>query len=823
MLQIMPLMLIKPRFFLFAMMQSCLTSSSYAAAVTDGTVGARSTLSGHFEIPQALGKTVGNNLFHSFSSFNINNNESATFTGADNIRQVFARVTGNDKSRIDGILTSTIAKADFYFINPNGVLFGAKAEINVPASFHVSTADEIRFKDGAVFNASLINNSSLTAATPEAYGFLTDRSSEIAFMGNGSIDNNHDWQGNTLTLNKGYTFELVGGKITIQGTQLITESGRFRLIAQQHAGVISLTDLLNKTDGDININNSWLDASGDGAGYSVLYGGTVNLNNSFWYSDNTGNTNALENYGIDAHATNLTLDDSRLTSDVGMAGDAGRVNIIVDNIMNATNNSQIHSSAQKNSTGNASPVSITARQLTLSDGAFISSNVRRNALGHAGTIRLNIADSLQLFRQAAISSSTRSKGNAGDVIINANNILIDQQNDDLTGDVTGIVSTVNQDINSATGHAGNIIINTENTTTLQKGGVIGTYTFDKGDAGTITLNSKNLIIDGQGMSDKIFTGINSNTYDKGNAGELIIHIANNLTLLDGGQINSATYYYDGYSTVKNDAIGKAGEISVDAKQIIIDGGFSKYTVKEFIASAISAKATESASGRVGKITIQARDKLHLTNGGQISLENNSNVTNVDSVKIGNINIMTPILIMDSQSEITSASSENIAASNIAIHASQWLTMQNSQITTSVIGTNGNGGNISISSPVILLNTGFIQANSAAKNGEGGLININSSALIPSGNTLHLGGENVLKFKANQFGYNVIQATAPTGINGDIYITSPQLNLSAVLANLSAISFEHRKLLQDFCHSNNESYLTKLGHGGLLNNTDVLGF
>ena len=65
-----------------------LPNVSAAQAVTDGTVGAVESLSGHFTVPQSLGSTTGNNLFHSFKTFNINTGESATFTGANNILNV---------------------------------------------------------------------------------------------------------------------------------------------------------------------------------------------------------------------------------------------------------------------------------------------------------------------------------------------------------------------------------------------------------------------------------------------------------------------------------------------------------------------------------------------------------------------------------------------------------------------------------------------------------------------------------------------------------------------------------------------------------------
>ena len=51
-------------------------------------------------------------------------------------------------SNIAGTLRSTTPGADFYFITPAGILFGPNASLDLPGSFHVSTADEVRFRDG---------------------------------------------------------------------------------------------------------------------------------------------------------------------------------------------------------------------------------------------------------------------------------------------------------------------------------------------------------------------------------------------------------------------------------------------------------------------------------------------------------------------------------------------------------------------------------------------------------------------------------------------------------------------------------------------------
>ena len=54
---------------------------------------------------------------------------------------MISKVTGGARSDIDGTIRSTIPGADFYFINPPGILFGPNASLDLQGSFHVSTAD----------------------------------------------------------------------------------------------------------------------------------------------------------------------------------------------------------------------------------------------------------------------------------------------------------------------------------------------------------------------------------------------------------------------------------------------------------------------------------------------------------------------------------------------------------------------------------------------------------------------------------------------------------------------------------------------------------
>src|ERR1700736_417616 len=64
-------------------------SPLFAGIVLDGSFGTSGALPGpNYMIQASFGKTVGNNLFHSFNQFNLINTESATFTGPATIQNI---------------------------------------------------------------------------------------------------------------------------------------------------------------------------------------------------------------------------------------------------------------------------------------------------------------------------------------------------------------------------------------------------------------------------------------------------------------------------------------------------------------------------------------------------------------------------------------------------------------------------------------------------------------------------------------------------------------------------------------------------------------
>jgi filamentous hemagglutinin family protein len=161
---------------------SCLLSNLAQSEVTlDGSLGVTSALRGpDFQITEDLGTRAGSNLFHSFGRFNLNSSQSATFSGSPGINNVIGRVTGGQTSTIDGTLRVSIPNANLYLLNPAGVIFGENATLDVPGSFHASTANYLKLQDGVRFNSGAATTPQvLTTAAPEAFGFLGENPAGI--------------------------------------------------------------------------------------------------------------------------------------------------------------------------------------------------------------------------------------------------------------------------------------------------------------------------------------------------------------------------------------------------------------------------------------------------------------------------------------------------------------------------------------------------------------------------------------------------------------------------------------------------------------------
>jgi filamentous hemagglutinin family protein len=114
---------------------------------------------------QTLGNTTfitggvqrGHSLFHSFTQFSIPTQQAVQFQHPSEIHSIFSRVTGNSISEINGLL-QTQGNTSLFLMNPNGILLGPQARLNIGGSFVATTASSIVLENGFEFRSQQPND-----------------------------------------------------------------------------------------------------------------------------------------------------------------------------------------------------------------------------------------------------------------------------------------------------------------------------------------------------------------------------------------------------------------------------------------------------------------------------------------------------------------------------------------------------------------------------------------------------------------------------------------------------------------------------------------
>ncbi|MBW4506754.1 MAG: filamentous hemagglutinin N-terminal domain-containing protein [Scytonematopsis contorta HA4267-MV1] len=126
------------------------------------------------------GIKTGENLFHSFEKFGLQQGQTANFISNPSIQNILTRITGGEASFINGLIKVTGGNSNLYFMNPAGIMFGNNAQLDVRAAFTATTANGIGFGD-KWFNAignndykSLIGNPTQLAFTMNQPGAIVN-------------------------------------------------------------------------------------------------------------------------------------------------------------------------------------------------------------------------------------------------------------------------------------------------------------------------------------------------------------------------------------------------------------------------------------------------------------------------------------------------------------------------------------------------------------------------------------------------------------------------------------------------------------------------
>ena len=659
------------------------------------------------------GDRVGDNLFHSFDEFSVPTGGSAGFSNAADIANIFSRVTGGNISNIDGLLSADGA-ANLYLINPNGIIFGENTRLDLGGSFFASTADSLLFEGDTEFSAVNPQASPLLEVNIPIGATFRDNPGNIAV--NGSL----------LEVSNGETISLVGGNVNIAGLangSIFAIDGRVNL-ASATGGEIAIADdainLPNTTArGDVSLNNfAFISVAGNRggeikidarnisftggefgasemsagiveAGAEDAIGGDIILNATDTVSLVEGNIfnqvltgSQGEGGAVIINANNFVLEDGSISANLFGAGSTGKVTINATDNVTLNRFGSISSGVGETGVGNSGGVEINSNSLTISDRSFIGSQLAGE--GNAGGITIATGE-FQFGDRSEISTQVLAPGigNGATIKISATNFSLD-----LFSNIDS--STVGN------GNAGNIAIDVTDTVEFTRGSRIFSQTdaTATGNGGNITINAPNLTIGGG-------SAILADTVGVGNGGNIEIN-SNNFDLISNGSLSTESV-----------SEGQAGNITINTAILNIEAD------PERSPPGITTVAFVSGDG--GDIEINATDEIAIDSGIISSQAANFEELNVidgegqiefirGTGNGGNININTNNLSLTNGASIDATTFSTGNAGNIAIEATENLSLSDSIIDSSVANIGlGNAGTIQIDTSNLALVDSTINA------------------------------------------------------------------------------------------------------------------
>ncbi|NEO34338.1 MAG: filamentous hemagglutinin N-terminal domain-containing protein [Symploca sp. SIO3C6] len=876
------------------------------------------------------------NLFHSFLEFNVSDGGRVYFANPVGIESIFTRVTGNNVSNILGTL-GVDGAANLFLLNPNGIVFGNNAQLDVEGSFFGTTANSLVFGDASEFSATNPNQPPLLkVSTPLGLQYGANSTSAIANSGNLAVGQdltiagvNLDLQGQLyaggdLKLQAEDILKIrdnlynpfiaaAGGGLEVEGNQVVDifalnhpDSGLFaggNLVLRSANSISGDAHYwsggsfrIEKLDGSLGSlfspNDPIVRSLGDvelleytGSSLHILAGGSVSIPGTveITQADETGNTinptdtpslaqvtlsngsalvidgtaqptldiRAGMNQQAIGNPLNLTggnfesVEESINTIPESADINVGQISLkSPEGLVLLTNQYQPNQSLLGGAievetigvddtfgefTGNSGSVIIDSRaQITITNRIDASSD---SGLGRGGEIKLLADGDISLINGAFVDASGNGGGgieilgdrvslsdgsrifsittgseSGREVLVNAKQLMItdgavvgagtlgEGSGGNLTVNATESVQVIGRSADSqlssrllartnGRGDAGNLTISTPRLL-IADGAVVEASTFGEGSGGSVTVNATESVqVIGRSADGEFPSRLLANTEDKGSGGNLNISTPR-LLIADGAQVSANTF-----------GEGAGGSVSVNASELVevidrsADGKFPSQLLAStegqgnggniiirtptlLIADGASINAGTLDSGDGGSITVKASESVQVigtSSDGEVSSALGTQAQG--RVDAGNITISTPTLLIADGASINAGTLDSGDGGSITVKASESVQVIGTSVDgelTSNLRTNtqgsGNAGNLTISTPTLLLADGAQVSAGSLGSGDGGSLSVNASESVHV-----IGSSTNSKFRSNLS----IQVEGK-GNGGNLTISTPTL-------------------------------------------------
>jgi len=401
-----------------------------------------------WHVTDDLGTRSGANLFHSLSLFDVPEGKAASFhlldPSAPEPDFVIARVTGGDRSDIDGRLRFRHDGASLFLLNPSGFSFGPQSVVDAVGSVYVSTADVLRFGGDGPFDArSSATPEVLSADAPSAFGFLSDGPNSIEFHLDTAPLPGVPASDFNLPVPAGGTLAAVGGDVLIQdsdsaagGLTIRIEGGTLALASVRSAGIdipvdVASFDARGQGPNDLGTvtiaNNAVIDVQSTqtslvGAGRVVVRGGRLVIDASriddIAGVDLPGAAIAVD---VEASESAVVRNGSRLTV-ISQAGSPGNVRVSAPSVVIEGLGTQVLARAR--GAGKAPDVEVEADEFQLVDQAQVLLRSSQSGFSTIGGRFEVVADSAAILEGASVRQWAEREATGGGIAFDVGSLRV---------------------------------------------------------------------------------------------------------------------------------------------------------------------------------------------------------------------------------------------------------------------------------------------------------------------------------------------------------------------------------------------------------------